>query len=184
MPATKIKVSRPLVSVNEFYVAMQGYYIDQTSNADIIALGKGNYDDTAIFLGVNVADYYANGENSTSVGNYAETYVKNTDNETYPAIENNSTFTIGSRANTKLYALRIYKDVLTGDEVIRNHFADVAKYFKLDLTGFDINDAKFTADEKKAIFALASGITLDSSVEAVAALQTAVTAKIAEYSAN
>ncbi len=48
----------------------------------------------------------------------------------------------------KIYAYRHYSTVLTQDEVAQNHFADLAKFYRLDLSQFE----GLTAEEMKAVY--------------------------------
>ncbi len=58
-----------------------------------------------------------------------------------------------------LYGLRLYEDTLTEDEREQNHFADLAKYYQLDLTDFD---KILSATDKKTVYAALAGYTLVS----------------------
>ena len=69
-----------------------------------------------------------------------------------------SSVKIYEAADAYIYAVRVYSKVLTADEIAQNHFADLAKYFALDVTGFDA----LNADEKKAVYAAVTGYTFIS----------------------
>ncbi len=43
---------------------------------------------------------------------------------------------IGEGQNTKVYAVRVYSDILTEDEIAQNHFVDIAKFYGLNLTQY------------------------------------------------
>ena len=78
---------------------------------------------------------------------------------------NAHTFGIGYGNSTamKLYATRYYNVSLTADELAQNHFADLAKFFRLNLSGFEtLGDA-----EKKALYAAVSTFDLTSDRVAV-----------------
>ncbi|MBE6696454.1 MAG: hypothetical protein E7587_08380 [Ruminococcaceae bacterium] len=47
--------------------------------------------------------------------------------------------------NGEIYAFRLYSKDLSDSEKAQNHFADIAKWFKLDLADFAANRDKFTA---------------------------------------
>ena len=61
-------------------------------------------------------------------------------------------------ANSSVYAIRVYDYVLSADEIAQNNFADIAKYYNLDITAFI--DADATA--KKAVYAAFAAKTLDT----------------------
>ncbi len=55
------------------------------------------------------------------------------------------------------YAFRLYNVVLTADGMERNHFADVAKWYKLGLVGWsDLDD-----DQKETVYAAFADVTVD-----------------------
>ncbi len=57
----------------------------------------------------------------------------------------------------RAYAVRFYNAVLDEDTIARNHFADVAKWYKLDLCGWsDLSDT-----EKKTVYAAFADITVN-----------------------
>ncbi len=60
-----------------------------------------------------------------------------------------STSIIGFQKSTdqKLYAIRIYERALSDDELAMNHFADLAKYYRLDVGSY----AKLTDKEKATV---------------------------------
>ena len=64
----------------------------------------------------------------------------------------------GPYPNVTLYAYRQYDRVLEQIEIEQNHFADLAKWFRLNLNGFEV----LTDDEKKELYGMVKGYTLDS----------------------
>ena len=58
--------------------------------------------------------------------------------------------------NRDVYAYRSYSRILTEDELIQNHFVDIAKYYKLNLAGFDT----LAAEDKAVVYAAVSGMRL------------------------
>ena len=69
-----------------------------------------------------------------------------------------------------LYFLRFYNRVLTVEEQAQNHFADVAKYFRLNIAGFET----LNAEDRAAIYAAVADINVATSTQAEA--QAAVSA--------
>ena len=78
---------------------------------------------------------------------------------------NAQTFGIGYGNATamKLYAYRHYTVALSNDDLLQNHFADLAKFFRLNLSGF----AALDAAEKKAVYASVANLDLTSDRTAV-----------------
>ena len=75
-----------------------------------------------------------------------------------------STYYIGwgkVQPNIKMYALRQYDRVLTDAEVAQNHFADIAKFYRLDLTGYYMMDA----DQQAATHLVFTAYTMDGALE-------------------
>ncbi len=79
-----------------------------------------------------------------------------------------------SSADMALYALRVYNRALSDDEVMLNHFADLAKYYRLNIGMYEK-----LSDKEKATFA---AHFTDYSVGSAdkAALQEEVTARLAD----
>ena len=73
-----------------------------------------------------------------------------------------------------IYAVRYYKSVLSADEAAQNHFADLAKYYRVDLTGLAaVTDPAF----RKVMYYAVAGYQIGSegAAEAVlAAIKTAI----------
>ncbi len=77
--------------------------------------------------------------------------------------------------NQKLYAIRIYDRALTADDIALNHFADLAKYYKLNLDGY----VSLTSPEKLELAKTFANETVGNHDEAyVAELRLHVTEKI------
>ena len=73
----------------------------------------------------------------------------------------------GSADNHNIYALRYYSDVLTDAERAQNHFADLAKFFRVDISGY-AEKLNGLSDEKKAeYYGAFSELALDSNRENV-----------------
>ena len=72
----------------------------------------------------------------------------------------------GNSTAMNLYAFRVYNAELTETEIKQNHFADVAKYFRLNLTGMDVNNVTQMTDLYNAV----ANISLTSSTRAEAQL--------------
>ncbi len=62
------------------------------------------------------------------------------------------------------YAVRYYRRALTQGETLRNHFADLAKFYHLDLSRFE----DFTEAEMQELYTLAANYSIDSDRETVA----------------
>ena len=80
--------------------------------------------------------------------------------------DNNTYLGWGSSAAMNLYALRVYNAELDATEIARNHFADVAKYFRLNLAGMDTENAEQMADLYEAV----ADVSLTSSTRGEAQL--------------
>jgi len=63
-----------------------------------------------------------------------------------------------SFTDSRIYALRVYSRELDTDMKKQNHFADIAKWYRLDITGFE----RFSEGEKQSIYNAFAGETLDS----------------------
>ncbi|MBO7292767.1 MAG: hypothetical protein J6V07_02400, partial [Clostridia bacterium] len=81
----------------------------------------------------------------------------------YNTVKDNSTT---DALKLDVYAARYYNRVLTADEIAQNHFADLAKFFRLDLTGFDM----LPDSQKQAVYDAAIGLEFTSSREDIQAL--------------
>ncbi len=97
------------------------------------------------------------------------------------SVSNTSDITIGAKyslSGNNLYALRVYNKALTPEEIAQNHFADLAKFYQLEMYGYDN-----LSTEKKAMIhtALASYLlTSTTDTETKAAVQSAYTAAYLE----
>ncbi len=90
------------------------------------------------------------------------------------SVANTSNFNIGagwSYCNPTVYAIRVYDRVLTQGEIDQNHFADLAKFYKLDMYDYD----SLTETEKANIHASLRSffITETTDEETAAAVQSA-----------
>ncbi|MBQ2719294.1 MAG: hypothetical protein IJF73_04420, partial [Clostridia bacterium] len=90
------------------------------------------------------------------------------------AIDNNTYIGWSQSTTMNLYAFRVYNAELTPEEIKQNHFADVAKYFRLNLMGMDVEDS----DQMTALYDAVANISLTSSTRAEA--QLAVLSVLAE----
>lgn len=54
---------------------------------------------------------------------------------------------VGPSSNTDVYAVMVYSGVLTEEQKMQNHFADLMAYYQVDMTMFD----KITSDNVKAL---------------------------------
>ncbi|MBR7094774.1 MAG: hypothetical protein IKC73_00990, partial [Clostridia bacterium] len=72
----------------------------------------------------------------------------------------------GNSTAMNLYAFRVYNAELTPEEIKQNHFADVAKYFRLNLTGMDVDNAA----QMKALYEAVEDISLTASTRTEAQL--------------
>lgn len=78
---------------------------------------------------------------------------------------------IGGNAALNYYAIRIYEGVLTEAEVRQNHFADLASYFRFDLTVFNA----LTENAKQALYAqFASTKLTDDKASTKARIESAI----------
>ena len=73
--------------------------------------------------------------------------------------DNNTYLGWGGNAAMNLYAFRVYNAELTPEEIKQNHFADVAKYFRLNLTDVNTKDTALMS----AIYDAVAGISLTDS---------------------
>ena len=79
-----------------------------------------------------------------------------------------------------IYALRYYSRELTAAEAAQNHFADLAKFFRADITGYDVIDAELLPD----VYAAVAEYGFESDADTVKeAIRTAIFAAVAESSA-
>ncbi|MBR7095036.1 MAG: hypothetical protein IKC73_02345, partial [Clostridia bacterium] len=87
-----------------------------------------------------------------------------------------TTFGYGTSSESKIFAMRFYQKSLTTDEMAQNHFADLAKYFRLDLSVFDC----LSADQKAVVYKAFAGIRLtdDVSKKALQALYDEIVGKV------
>ena len=87
---------------------------------------------------------------------------------TYP--NNSNSCLIGyqnSFKNGRIYALRIYNKTLGEDEKAQNHFADIAKWFKLDVSKFAVMRDEFPYDAVQAYYKEFANFTFDSDIDEV-----------------
>ena len=81
-------------------------------------------------------------------------------------LDNNTYLGWGNSTTMNLYAFRVYNAELTPEEIKQNHFADVAKYFRLNLMGMDVEDAA----QMKDLYEAVADISLTASTRAEAQL--------------
>ena len=75
----------------------------------------------------------------------------------------------------EIYTYRIYNRTLTAAEQAQNHFVDIAKYFKLNINGYDALDA----EGKAAVWAAVAGINFNNTrYEAQDAVNSALNAAV------
>ncbi len=77
----------------------------------------------------------------------------------YPDLpyQNNEVGSIGNGAALKIYAIRTYDCVLTAEEIRQNHFADLAGYYRFDLTFFELLNDSQRAELYNALTSLSLG---------------------------
>ena len=87
-----------------------------------------------------------------------------------------TTFGYGTSSESQIFAMRFYQKSLTTAEMAQNHFADVAKYFRLDLSVFDC----LSADQKAVVYKAFADIRLtdDVSKKALQALYDEIVGKV------
>lgn len=74
-----------------------------------------------------------------------------------------------SAQNAELYAIRYYDRALTADEINRNHFADIAKWYQLDMALYEaLNADQKTAAQAEIIAFVASNDAYSFSADATA----------------
>ena len=73
----------------------------------------------------------------------------------------------GSADNHNIYALRYYSDVLTDAERAQNHFADIAKFFKLDVSKFIENREGLSETQANNYYGAFAELTFTSDYNAV-----------------
>ena len=116
----------------------------------------------SITLTDGVGDWSYRTEQGTLVSLEGVPYAKGT-NENYTKLDG-STYYVGwgkVQPNIKMYALRQYDRVLSDAEIAQNHFADIAKFYRLDLTGYYmLNDA-----QKAAVHTAFTAYTMDGALE-------------------
>ena len=78
----------------------------------------------------------------------------------YPGTLNGTTYLGYGTAfgGAKVYALRYYNVALTNAEIAQNHFADLAKFFRIDLTGF----TQLSGTQKTALYAAVADMTFEN----------------------
>ena len=76
-----------------------------------------------------------------------------------------------SNSYGSMYALRYYTGILTDEEAAQNHFADLAKFFRLDLSVY----YNMSADERAVFHAALVNVPLDASRDEVVAACAAAT---------
>ncbi len=89
-----------------------------------------------------------------------------------PAANNNNFIGWNNASDLMLFALRAYDHVLSVEEMRQNHFADLAKYFRLDMTALEL----LTAEQKQALYTAMLNVNIEQGLETVeAAYRAAVT---------
>ena len=103
------------------------YYQTESGKVALILDGRVIYDNDEV--------YYMNNERATG-----DDYIN-----------------LWSAAPMKYYASRHYAKELTADELLQNHFADVAKFYRLDITVL----ANLDADGMQTIYEAMAGVAVD-----------------------
>ena len=75
-----------------------------------------------------------------------------------------------SSCSTKLYAGRYYLGVLDENARAQNHFADMAKFFRIDASAFADGRSAFSAEAVNAFYAAFGAVNFDSTRDAVQAV--------------
>ncbi len=108
-------------------------------------------------------DLYLNGSVLDLNGEADGTTMEGT-NDTLPASNpwNGGTPYIGygGTIDVKLYSIRFYTKDLSEEEIRQNHFADLAKWFKLDMGAF----ASLTEDGRQYLYRAMQGYTLENTL--------------------
>ncbi|MBR2951897.1 MAG: hypothetical protein IKC43_02865, partial [Clostridia bacterium] len=78
----------------------------------------------------------------------------------YFAYNGNLAFKFGKKLNMKIYAVRVYSDLLTDAERAQNHFADLCAYYGLDVAGY----LALTEVERAKIHTAFSSVRIDRTV--------------------
>lgn len=76
----------------------------------------------------------------------------------------------GKACSTKVYAARYYLGVLDESARAQNHFADMAKFFRIDASGFADRRGAFSAEAVNAFYAAFGAVNFDSTRDAVQAV--------------
>ncbi len=84
------------------------------------------------------------GKNTYGVAANGSDYV--TTDIASPTVNANNLLGFSSTTDMDLYAMRSYDHVLSAEEIAQNHFADLAKYYKLDITAY----LNFLTEDQKA----------------------------------
>ena len=97
------------------------------------------------------------------------------DDDTYLVLWGSSGSAASAVGAADLYFLRFYHRILTEAEMAQNHFADVAKYYRLNIAGLDALDADDRAELYAAVKDITVGVSTQS--EAQAAVSAILNAK-------
>jgi len=107
----------------------------------------------------------ANGKETTTVTYTGSPLVEQGNTELYYASAGTYKYTASNMigydntlTNSRIYSLRVYNDELTPYEKAQNHFADIAKWYRLDITCLD----SFSDDEKLRVYEAFADCTVDS----------------------
>ena len=97
---------------------------------------------------------------------------------TMPAAKATSSIAYASKSTQKIYSIRYYSTALSDAERAQNHFADIAKWYKLDLSYVNL----LSGDELLPVYAAAAGFTVDADNrdEIAAAVEGAAKAAVEE----
>ena len=158
--------TRPFKEITPAYVKQGGVYTENTAGT------KYYVEMLPRFVKGELAIYQ---DGNLLYENDSIDYINNTfhDNDTHTVLWGQS----ASAATTgaKLYFMRYYGKQLTPAEQAQNHFADVAKFFRLNLVGFE----SLSDSDKAALYAAVADINVETSTqgEAQAAVSSILNAK-------
>ncbi|MBR7095574.1 MAG: hypothetical protein IKC73_05080, partial [Clostridia bacterium] len=152
---------RPLVDVNYNITGLSNGFT-KTSHKSYAPIPRSNDAQMLTFTLENVVTSKTNVTYSVRLWNELLSETKGScagaDTNTYIGWSQSTTM--------NLYAFRVYNEELTPEEIKQNHFADVAKYFRLNLTGMDVEDS----DQMTALYDAVADISLTASTRAEAQL--------------
>ncbi len=124
-------------SWNYYYVITQteipaGVPFDYTATMDVVSSSLTAEEAMSNYKAKGYLNIYANG-NSIFDPSYYATSQESADSN-YWYVGDISMSSIGTGSAPKIYSIRIYTKALTESEIEQNHFADIAKFYRLDVS--------------------------------------------------